>query len=149
MKRKEFIDTLRTLLQEELPDSKIEENISYYDNYIREQGNEEKQEEEIERIGPPHLIAQTIIESYKMSGERRFQSYSNQDSFGDEQPEKEENSYRKSRGTIMERVKKVCIGAVVIIFLLALLRFAFVLFVRIGLPLIVAYLVIRLIRKNR
>ena len=148
MDRKEFIDTLGTLLSAELPREQVEENIRYYDNYIRQQGDEDKQIEEIKRIGPPHLIAQTIIDSYKMSGQYKYTNQSSSD-YGETystQPERDAQQDGHKEKSFLEKVKSVCITVTVIAGLVLLIRFAFVLFIRVGIPLIAIYFIIRWIK---
>ena len=147
MKRKEFIDTLGMLLKEEMPADKVEENVRYYDDYIRQQGNEKQQEEEIQRIGHPNLIAQTIIESYKMSPQYKYNSQSGTNSYQERNIEPNTSSLEEETGTsVMDKIKRVCITVGVVAILIVLIRFAFTLFIRVGLPLIAIYLIIRLIK---
>ena len=147
MKRKEFIDTLGTLLKEEMPEDKVEENVRYYDDYIRQQGDEKQQEEEIQRIGHPNLIAQTIIESYKMSTAYKYNRQSGTSSYQESNMESDKsNSEEKTCTGVMDKIKRVCITVWIVAILIMLIRFAFTLFIRVGLPLIAIYLIVRLIK---
>lgn len=149
MNRVEFIDTLRMILEKELPRDKVDENVKYYDEYLKSMGDEQTQSEEIDKIGGPHLIAQTIIESYKISGQYRYAGSSGQNYY--EQPEREENTVNRASGVKNETgsfwgsVKSVCITVGIIIVLIFLFRFAFNIFIRIGLPLLACYLLIKLV----
>jgi Predicted membrane protein len=60
MDKKEFLDTLRNTLAGELPESEIINNISYYEEYITDN-------ETLNQLGDPRLIARTIIDAYKLS----------------------------------------------------------------------------------
>lgn len=148
MNRVEFIDTLRMILKEELPQNKVDENIRYYDEYLKSMGDEQRQSEEIDRIGAPHLIAQTIIESYKLSGQYRYAGSAEQNY---EQSESEEKTVdrmsgvNKKTGSLLGRVKRVCITVGIIAVLIFLFRFAFNIFIRIGLPLLACYLLVKLV----
>lgn len=146
MNRKEFIDTLSTLLRTELPRDQVEENLRYYDNYIRQQGDEFNQQEEINRIGDPHLIAQTIIESYKMSDQYKYvnQASSSYSDTCNSDP-KDYEADGKDENVFLAKVKRFCIIVGVTIALFFVLRFAFALFIRVGIPLIIIYMIIRLI----
>ena len=147
MKRKEFIDTLGTLLKEEMPEDKVEENVRYYDDYIRQQGDEKQQEEEIQRIGHPNLIAQTIIESYKMSTAYKYNRQSGTSSYQESNMESDKSNSEEKTGTgVMDKIKRVCITVGIVAILIMLIRFAFALFIRVGLPLIAIYLIVRLIK---
>lgn len=152
MSRIEFIDTLRTILAEELPAGKVEESILYYEEYIKSMGNEHDQEEEINRIGEPHLIAQTIIDSYKMSGQFKYTGQSEQ--MRQEYRQSEGNTvdygteYKQTKkNSLWENIKSACTIICVVAIMIILFRFAFNLFIRVGLPLFACYLLICLIKS--
>ena len=64
MRKTEFLQELREALDGEVSASVIQSNISYYDQYIRQEAAKGRREEEvIEEIGSPRLIAKTIIDS--------------------------------------------------------------------------------------
>ncbi len=65
MVKKEFLDILRESLAGNVPVSEIEENIRYYKDYI--ENGAESEEEALGQLGDPHLIARTIIDSFKAS----------------------------------------------------------------------------------
>lgn len=65
MTKKEFLDILTESLAGNVPASEIEENIRYYKDYI--ENGEESEEKALEQLGDPHLIARTIIDSFKAS----------------------------------------------------------------------------------
>lgn len=65
MVKKEFLDILRESLAGNVPVSEIEENIRYYKDYIENGAGSE--EEALGQLGDPHLIARTIIDSFKAS----------------------------------------------------------------------------------
>ena len=65
MVKKEFLDILRECLAGNVPVSEIEENIHYYKDYIENGAGTE--EEALKQLGDPHLIAKTIIDSFKAS----------------------------------------------------------------------------------
>jgi len=66
MNKKEFLDILRQSLEGEVDNNTIENNIRYYSEYISSYGNK-SEEEVIDDLGDPRLIAKTIIETEKMS----------------------------------------------------------------------------------
>lgn len=62
MSKQEFIDRLRTALSGRVSTGLIEENVSYYEDYINTQVRMGKTEESITaQLGDPRLIAKTII----------------------------------------------------------------------------------------
>lgn len=65
MEKKEFLDILRESLAGNVPVSEVEENIRYYKDYIENEA--ESEEEALKQLGDPHLIARTIIDSFKAS----------------------------------------------------------------------------------
>ncbi len=70
MRKTEFLQELREALEGEVSASAIQSNISYYDQYISQEMAKGRSEEEvIEEIGSPRLIARTIIDSNEGAGE--------------------------------------------------------------------------------
>ena len=64
MGKQEFLDTLRKKLAGELSQAEVNENIQYYDSYISSEMNKGRSEQEvIEEIGSPLLVAKTIIDT--------------------------------------------------------------------------------------
>ncbi len=65
MTKNEFLDILAESLSGNVPTAEIEENIQYYKSYI--ESGEESEEKALKTLGDPHLIARTIIDSFKAS----------------------------------------------------------------------------------
>lgn len=64
MTRAMFLQELRIALQGRISQAKVNENLSYYENYIIEESRKGKTEAQvIEELGDPRLIAKTIIET--------------------------------------------------------------------------------------
>lgn len=64
MNREEFLSRLASALNGEVHPSVIQENLKYYDEYIREEAAKGRSEDEvIDEIGGYRLIAKTIIEA--------------------------------------------------------------------------------------
>lgn len=64
MRKTEFLKELKETLEGEVSASIIQNNLSYYDQYISHEAAKGRSEEEvIEEIGSPRLIAKTIIDS--------------------------------------------------------------------------------------
>jgi len=69
MTRQEFLQELQFALQGQLSQTAVNENIRYYDNYIIEEMQRGSSEEEvIERLGNPRLIAKTLIDTTEQFG---------------------------------------------------------------------------------
>ena len=63
MNRTEFLEQLEEALQGEVSPAKLDENLRYYDTYIQTQVRLGRTEEEVlQQLGDPRLIARTIID---------------------------------------------------------------------------------------
>ena len=70
MRKTEFLHELREALQGEVPAAVIQDNLNYYDSYISQQTASGRREEDvIDEIGSPRLIARTIIDSNEAAAE--------------------------------------------------------------------------------
>lgn len=64
MDRNEFVSTLRAVLTGEVSASVVEDNVRYYEAYISQEIAGGKNEQEVlELLGDPRLIAKTIIDT--------------------------------------------------------------------------------------
>lgn len=103
MTETEFLETLRNSLVGEIPDYEIEENLRFYQNYIKNEKLNKKEEEVLNQLGNPRLIAKTIIETYQISHGpiyekmRNNRAYEDQDSYNN-------TSYSEKQGTYYENV---------------------------------------------
>lgn len=69
MRKAEFLQELRESLQGEVSAAVIEENVNYYDSYISQEAASGRREEDVlDEIGSPRLIAKTIIDSQEAAG---------------------------------------------------------------------------------
>lgn len=69
MTKIEFLEKLRTALANDLTGAVIQENVDYYASYIRSETEAGRSEEEvIEELGDPWVIAQTIIDTSVPAG---------------------------------------------------------------------------------
>lgn len=69
MRKEEFLQELSDCLQGEVSAAVIQENVKYYDGYIAQEAASGRREEEvIDEIGSPRLIAKTIIDSQEAAG---------------------------------------------------------------------------------
>ena len=109
---------MQTALQGEVSQSSINENIQYYDNYIMEETRKGKSEEEvIEQLGSPRLIAKTLIDTTDQfgtyNGERDYsENYGRGSSreFYDEHQE-------QGRRTLNIRVRMLMVILVAVLFI--------------------------------
>lgn len=85
MDRNEFVSTLRAVLTGEVPAQVVEENVRYYNSYISQEIASGKTEEEVlESLGDPRLIARTIIDTQAQKGTwtQDYGSWEAYDSYG-------------------------------------------------------------------
>lgn len=64
MNRQEFLTELRIALQGQVDQATIRDNLEYYENYIMQEARKGRSEQEvIDELGNPRLLAKTIISS--------------------------------------------------------------------------------------
>ena len=83
MNKREFLETLKEALSEEMPASLVRENVQYYSQYIDgevEKGCTEK--EAVAKLGAPRLIAKTLLEAFETTGQT-YGSDGNQTAYQD------------------------------------------------------------------
>lgn len=69
MNRNEFLEKLKAALENDLSGPVVQENINYYNQYITEETANGKSEQEVlELLGDPWMLARTIIDSPVNSG---------------------------------------------------------------------------------
>lgn len=73
MSKAEFLDILREQLDGEIPSGEIYSNIRYYEQYIEREIQSGKTEEEVmDMLGDPRLIAKTLIDADEVSPQGSF-----------------------------------------------------------------------------
>ena len=64
MTKRQFMEELRSSLEGMVSQAVIQENLSYYENYMNEQiRNGKKEQDVLEELGSPRLIAKSIIDA--------------------------------------------------------------------------------------
>ena len=67
MNKEVFVDTLRRALYGKVSDYELTDHVRYYEDYIRQEMNRGRSEQEVlEELGDPRLIARTILETSGM-----------------------------------------------------------------------------------
>lgn len=158
MDKAEFLNILRQALDKEVSQEIIEQNISFYDQYIGSR-SEEDERKVINDIGDPRLIARTIIEKEKMAKQKDFninrQSY--QDSYyeDDDQRMNNENDDNTFGGNIfftkLKWYHKLIIAAVILLFmfiLFALGRIFFSILFTFAVPILIICIIFMLFRRR-
>lgn len=83
MNREEFLRGLQNALSGEVPPSVVRDNLRYYDDYIRSEMQSGRSEDQVmEELGDPRLIARTIIDTTPGAGEGGFEEYRTFGGFG-------------------------------------------------------------------
>lgn len=76
MNRNEFLKILDEELNGQINLAEINQNLQYYDSYIREQIEMGKTEEEVmEQLGDPRLIARTILDTSEAAEESVYEDF--------------------------------------------------------------------------
>ncbi len=166
MIKSKFIDGLRTALTGELPDTEVENNIRFYEDYIKSKSINNREEEIIEQLGDPRLIAKTIIETYQIShgplynGSRHDRAYQDTqttdgNSYKDYRGNSESNDYGGGfkfgiNSSLTWYQKLIILFVAVILFLIILIVGGILLrlFFTIGIPLLIIYFGYKLITNN-
>lgn len=171
MNRNEFIAELKSILADDLPASEIDNNISYYDAYIREQSALSTEEQVLEQLGAPRLIAKTIIETYQLAHGPLYHNgvhrMDYQDSYAEDwkkdEPsedeyanttgyEENESSYRSFGNYQLKWYHKLLMGIIAVLLLIVIVVIGGIIiriFLTIGIPLLLIYFFYRLIVNNR
>lgn len=90
MTKQDFLDELRISLTGKVSTDIINDNIRYYEDYINAQVRQGKNEETVfKELGNPRLIAKTILEAekqsgneYETAGEERNEDNAKQNTYG-------------------------------------------------------------------
>ena len=69
MSRKEFLDILKIQLTGQIPEGRAAAHLRYYEDYMQSQIRKGRSEQEVlEELGDPHLIAKTLIDTNSSAG---------------------------------------------------------------------------------
>lgn len=108
MKKFEFLKKLKKQLSYELPAKMVEKNIDYYREYIQNEAKNGKSEDQvIEELGDPGLIARTIIDAAQ-SGADGIPGSSDdidykEEIYGDSSPDDQNNDGNNQDGYNQQR----------------------------------------------
>ncbi len=167
MTKHDFLNQLKTSLAGEVPDSEVDSNIKFYDDYINMKSTENTEDNVMEKLGDPRLIAKTIIETYQMSHPPFYNAAKHNKVYEDVNTS-DESSYGHAQSgqnggndnfgyssfkihTSLNWFQKICLTLVLIAAVILLIVIGGILmrlFFSIGIPILVVYLVVRLIRNN-
>lgn len=116
MNKQIFLDTLRRALYGKLDDMTLADYMQYYENYILQEMASGKSEQEVlDELGDPRLIARTIVET---AGNRS--TYSEYTVMDGGEPEEENFRIRRLEGW---KATAVALAVLFVIFLILVLVF--------------------------
>jgi uncharacterized membrane protein len=156
MDKKEFLEDLRQALVGEVNPKVLEDNIRYYDQYIGSRSSEEE-ERILQELGNPRLIAKTIIEAEKATGEKKHftgsqGSYDYHAKMDDEFNKQENDNLNQTRiYTNLTLWQKILVAFIIIVFLLVLFfvgRIIIGFLIAFAVPIILVLLVFTLFKKR-
>ena len=143
MTKREFLEELKEVLSEQLPPNQVAEHVTYYMNYIEERKRSGSSEDEVlNMLGDPRLIARTILDTAPNSRENQNYFY--------EETTQDVQSEGQKKGLSGKAKKYVYIGiAIAVIFLIISLITTLLCFLLpILLPIILIFVVISIVRKR-
>ena len=157
MTKNEFLSILRETLAGNVPSDVINENISYYKDYI--ENNDKTESQVLEELGDPRLIARTIIDSFVAEKGPMADFYTKQarDEYcGSNEDTASYNDYGENYGSEYhqfslkwyDKLLGIIILIVVFSLIIALGAVAIRIFFRIILPLIVIYFIVKFIMER-
>jgi len=165
MSKNEFLELLRAALSGEIPGLEIESNMKYYEDYIRTEGSKTSEEEVINQLGDPRLIAKTIIDTYQLSHEPMFHnanrrksfynadnSYNNYEDYNDYNKNKDSGgrSFSFHVGTTLTWIQKALLISIIVLLIIVLIFVGGVLLnilFTIAVPLLFIYIVYKIIKE--
>ena len=155
MTKQEFLEGLRERLLEEGANVLVPENLNYYDSYIEEEKQKGRTEEDVlEELGNPALIARSILEAagYEVDGvpDGEPSGYDNARTTEEEQfsqqfserREHAEESFRPVTDKVMPWV--ILAGVLFVVVILVLGLFAILSYFLV--PILIVIVIVRLVR---
>ncbi len=152
MKLQDFLEELKNALDGEIPPTQIEVNLKYYREYVKQKQQQGETEEEIlNELGDPRLIARTIIDTSHLNKntEKRYNTtYPKKDSYTDTE---NENPDLSSKVYHMPLWLFKVIAIIVILLIISILFWiggmAVKLILKVGIPLLIIYLLYSVIKE--
>lgn len=154
MQKTEFLQELKEALEGEVSVGVIQENVGYYHNYISQEAAKGRTEDEIiEELGGPRIIARTIMDSSEAAGESGGSSgtrYSENTARNDnDAPRSAMNSHYMDLSKWYWKFLLVAVLIVVLVLVFTLVGGIFSLFFRFAGPIMLIWLVFTFFRGMR
>ncbi|MBQ7535717.1 MAG: DUF1700 domain-containing protein [Stomatobaculum sp.] len=155
MTKQEFLEGLRERLLEEGADVLVPENLNYYDSYIEEEKQKGRTEEDVlEELGNPALIARSILEAagYEVDGipDAAPGQYNNartteEEQFGEQFSQRMEQTEESFRPVTDKVMPWLILTGVLLIVIIVVLGF-FAIMSKLLIPILIVMVVLRLFR---
>lgn len=146
MTRKEFLERLKEALENELSGRAVQENVEYYNGYISEEMRRGRKEQEVvEELGDPWVIARTVIdmETARTEAEPERAQY-------DSGEEERRGSVRRAGGDVWWKKALLLLGVLgILVLVIAVVGGIFRLLMPILVPVIVAVLAVKALGSRR
>lgn len=153
MNKIEFLEQLRIALSSDVSKQVIQENISYYNQYIDDEMRKGRTEQEVmDELGDPWLIARTIIDAVDGTDQEEVRYEENRDRYSEQQYTDYESIHRKANVWTFDTWWKklllvLCIVGVVML-ILAIVGGIVSLVAPILIPVLIILFLIRLLKER-
>ena len=149
MTRKEFITELRIALEGQVSQAVLQENINYYETYIMQESRKGRTEEEVlEELGNPRLIAKTIIDSAPEEDTRHeYHSYQEESKGNETEFSINGRAYTGWKASVMKWTTLIAL-VVIVIGIVALIGGMISLLAPILIPILMIILAVRLLSRK-
>ena len=124
MNKEQFIDALRRALYGKIDDYTLQDHIRYYEDYIRqEMGKGRTEQEVLQELGDPRLLARTIVETSSLKNPDTVYTVDEegQDSYSTSEDRVKVHTFTGWKATLL----MVVVVAAIILFVVAILGLAF------------------------
>lgn len=154
MTKNEFLAQLQKALQGNLSDSKVQENIDYYKQYIQEEAAKGKQEEDIlQMLGDPWILARTIIDAndgtdretvYEAESGKRYKA---SEEYGEQN--RGAGAYGSGAGIWWKKLLLIMTVVMVLLLIVAIVRGVVSLLAPFIVPILIVMLIVRIFGGRR
>lgn len=151
MHKEEFLTQLREALHGNVSQKLLNENLTYYENYILQEVRKGKTEGEVlSELGNPRILAQTIIDTQNLKSTRETHN----EFRGEGRPEHEEDMTRHSAWSTEKRAKWFLIATIaaiilVVIGILSMIAGIISFLAPILVPLLIIMIIVRVVGRQR
>lgn len=150
MNRIEFLEKLKVALENDLSGQVVQDNIKYYDQYITDEMRSGKTEQEVlELLGDPWMLARTIIDSPANSGDAYTYDSKEQVYSSEERPKNDNSLHIMRLDTWWKKFLIILCVLGVFGVIISLVTGIISLLAPIALPVIMILILMRIVRGNK